>query len=128
MFVVYRGISGFRMIASFIGGLILIAVSLPGPMAMVQQRTGNSGWADAIWTFSLRLTGVASALWPIAGGAPNSRQWLVAVWSLRLGSHIAVRTAGFADDPRHAAFAGEWGVNSPRRMFFPLPSQKGGLT
>jgi steroid 5-alpha reductase family enzyme len=118
------------MIVLFLEGLIAIAVSLSVLMAiawMVQQRTGNSGWVDTIWTFSLGLVGVASALWPIAGAAPNSRQWLVAalvaVWSLRLGSHIAARTAGITDDPRYAAFAKEWGVDSRRRMFILLQNQ-----
>src|SRR6267154_4571923 len=103
--------------------LAAIAVSLSLLMAgafLVQQRTGNSGWVDTIWTFSLGLVGVGSALWPVAGAAPNARQWLVAalvaVWSLRLGLHIAVRTAGITDDPRYAAFAREWGVDSPWRM------------
>jgi steroid 5-alpha reductase family enzyme len=110
--------------------LVAIAVSLSVLMAgawAVQQRTGNSGWVDTIWTFSLGLTGAASALWPVAGAAPNPRQWLVAalvaVWSIRLGSHIAVRTAAITDDPRYAAFAKEWGVNSPRRMFLFLQNQ-----
>jgi steroid 5-alpha reductase family enzyme len=42
-----------------------IAVSLSILMAgafLVQQRTGNSGWVDTIWTFSLGLTGAGSAL------------------------------------------------------------------
>ena len=110
--------------------LVAIAVSLSVLMAgawAVQQRTGNSGWVDTIWTFSLGLTGAASALWPVAGAAPNPRQWLVAalvaVWSIRLGSHIALRTAAITDDPRYAAFAKEWGVNSPRRMFLFLQNQ-----
>jgi steroid 5-alpha reductase family enzyme len=110
--------------------LAAIAVSLSVLMTgawLVQQRTGNSGWVDTIWTFSLGLTGAASALWPVAGVGPNPRQWLVAVlvtaWSIRLGSHIAVRTAGITDDPRYAAFAREWGVNSPRKMFVFLQNQ-----
>ena len=94
---------------------------------MVQQRTGNSGWVDTIWTFSLGLVGAASALWPIAGTTPNARHWLVAalvaIWSMRLGVHIAIRTAGIADDPRYAAFASEWGADSPRRMFVFLQNQ-----
>ena len=47
----------------------------------------------------------------------------MAIWSLRLGIHIAVRTAGITDDPRYAAFAREWGVDSPRRMFVFLQNQ-----
>src|SRR6266852_2124628 len=37
--------------------------------------------------------------------------------------HIAVRTAGRSDDPRHAALAREWGVDSPRKMFMCLQNQ-----
>src|SRR5580693_5333183 len=110
--------------------LAAIALSLSILMAgawVVQQRTGNSGWVDTIWTFSLGLVGAGSALWPVAGVSPNARQWLVAalvaIWSLRLGSHIALRTVGISDDPRYAAFAKEWGVDSPRRMFVFLQNQ-----
>jgi steroid 5-alpha reductase family enzyme len=114
----------------YLEALAAIAVSLSLLMAgafLVQQRTGNSGWVDTIWTFSLGLVGVGSALWPVAGAAPNARQWLVAalvaVWSLRLGAHIAVRTAEITDDPRYAAFAKEWGVDSRRKMFIFLQNQ-----
>ena len=80
------------MVVLYLEALAAIAVSLSVLMAgawVVQQRTGNSGWVDTIWTFSLGLVGAGSALWPIAGAAPNARQWLVAalvaIWSLRLG-------------------------------------------
>src|SRR6202035_1234040 len=115
---------------AYLVALVAIALSLSVLMAgawVVQQRTGNSGWVDTIWTFSVGLVGAASALWPLATGALMARQWLVAalvaIWSLRLGLHIAVRSAGIADDPRYAAFAGEWGVDSPRRMFVFLQNQ-----
>lgn len=118
------------MTGSFLLALLAIAVSLSLLMALawvVQQRTGNSGWVDTIWTFSLGLVGAGSALWSIAGAAPNARQWLVAVlvavWSVRLGSHIAARTAHITDDPRYATIAQEWGVNSPRKMFVFLQNQ-----
>ena len=114
----------------YLEALVAIAASLAVLMALawiVQQRTGNSGWVDTIWTFSLGLVGAGGALWPVAGASPNARQWLVAVlvaiWSVRLGSHIALRTAGITDDPRYAAFAKEWGVNSPRKMFIFLQNQ-----
>ena len=110
------------MTVLYLEALAAIAVALSVLMAgawVVQQRTGNSGWVDTIWTFSLGLVGAGSALWPVAGAAPNGRQWLVAalvaIWSLRLGVHIAIRTAGITDDPRYAAFAREWGVDSARR-------------
>jgi steroid 5-alpha reductase family enzyme len=118
------------MTVLYLEALAAIAVALSVLMAgawVVQQRTGNSGWVDTIWTFSLGLVGAGSALWPVAGAAPNARQWLVAglvaIWSLRLGVHIAIRTAGITDDPRYATFAREWGVDSPRRMFIFLQNQ-----
>jgi steroid 5-alpha reductase family enzyme len=118
------------MTVLYLEALAAIAVALSALMAiawMVQQRTGNSGWVDTIWTFSLGLVGAGSALWPIAGAAPGARQWLVAalvaIWSLRLGLHIAARSAGISDDPRYAAFAREWGVDSPRKMFMFLQNQ-----
>ena len=114
----------------YLVALAAIALSLSILMAgawVVQQRSGNSGWVDTIWTFSVGLVGAASALWPLTNGALNARQWLVAalvaIWSLRLGVHIAVRTAAISDDPRYAAFAQEWGVHAPRRMFVFLQNQ-----
>src|ERR1700729_1071056 len=115
---------------AYLVALVAIALSLSVLMAgawVVQQRTGNSGWVDTIWTFSVGLVGAASALWPLATGSLMARQWLVAalvaIWSLRLGLHIAVRTSGISDDPRYAAFAREWGVDSPRKVFVFLQNQ-----
>jgi steroid 5-alpha reductase family enzyme len=110
--------------------LIIIALSLAGLMAiawLARERTGNSGWVDTIWTFAVGLVGAASALWPVAAERPSARQWLVAalvaLWSLRLGLHIARRTAGIADDPRYAALAREWGDRASWRMFVFLQNQ-----
>jgi steroid 5-alpha reductase family enzyme len=118
------------MVILYFEALAAIALSLSVLMAgawMVQQRTGNSGWVDTIWTFAVGLVGAGSALWPVGDAAPNARQWLVAalvaLWSVRLGLHIAVRTAAITDDPRYAAFAREWGVDSPRQMFVFLQNQ-----
>src|SRR5262245_2903814 len=111
------------MAPSFLLALVLIALALSILLAiawLVQQRTGNSGWVDTIWTFAVGGVGAVSALWPVANDALPARQWLIAAlslaWALRLGTHIAVRTAGIADDPRYAAFAHEWGLDAPRRM------------
>src|SRR3984957_14423492 len=118
------------MIIFYLEALAAIALALSVLMAgawMVQQRPGNSGWVDTIWTFAVGLVGAGCALWPVADAAPNARQWLVAalvaIWSVRLGVHIAVRTAGATDDPRYAAFTREWGVDSPRKMFVFLQNQ-----
>jgi steroid 5-alpha reductase family enzyme len=118
------------MIVFYLEALAAMALSLSVLMAgawLVQSRTGNSGWVDTIWTFSVGLVGAAGALWPVAGASPGQRQWLVAalvaIWSARLGLHIALRSAGISDDPRYAAFAAEWGVDAPRRMLMFLQSQ-----
>ena len=119
------------MIVLYLEALAAIALSLSVLMAgawMVQQRTGNSGWVDTIWTFSLGLVGAGQRA--VAGGGRGAERrgngWSRLWWrSGRSGSasHIAVRTAGITDDPRYAAFAAEWGVDSPRRMFVFLQNQ-----
>ena len=118
------------MTASYLWALAAIAASFSVLMAgawVAQQRTGNSGWVDTVWTFSLGLIGAVSALWPLEGAPPNARQWLVAalvaIWSVRLGLHIAIRSSGRSDDPRYAAFAAEWGADSPWKMFIFLQNQ-----
>jgi steroid 5-alpha reductase family enzyme len=117
-------------LSSHLFALVLIALALSALLAVawvVQQRTGNSGWVDTIWTFAVGGVGGAAALWPVASDSLPARQWLIAVlslaWALRLGSHIAIRTAGISDDPRYAAFAEEWGLDAPRRMFIFLQNQ-----
>ncbi|MGJ5176715.1 DUF1295 domain-containing protein [Bradyrhizobium oligotrophicum] len=113
----------------------LLALSLALSLLMagawgVQQRTGNSGWVDTIWTFSVGLVGALGAIWPVQGEGPNTRQWLVAalaaVWAIRLGGHVAARSRGISDDPRYAEFARQWGAAAPRRMFLFLQQQAWG--
>src|ERR1700686_2980397 len=105
------------MIVVALEALAGIAVSLSLLMAIawvVQRRTGNSGWVDSIWTFSVGLTGAGSALWPIGGAPPNARQWLVAalvaIWSLRLGVHRNNSRAKAASGPRYARGSRDWGA------------------
>ena len=53
------------MVILYFEALAAIALSLSVLMAgawMVQQRTGNSGWVDTIWTFAVGLVGAGSAL------------------------------------------------------------------
>ena len=55
------------MTVLYLWALAAIALSLSILMAgawLVQQRTGNSGWVDTIWTLSLGLVGAGAALWP----------------------------------------------------------------
>lgn len=99
-----------------------VAVTMSAFMAlaaMVERRTGNSGWIDVVWTFGLGLTGIAGAMLPFGVG-PTSRRLLVAAlalaWALRLGLHIARRTRGIAEDPRYAKLKRDWGSDAPRQL------------
>jgi steroid 5-alpha reductase family enzyme len=111
--------------------ILLQAIALSAAMAFawwVQQRTGNSGWIDTVWTFGLGAIAIASALVPLnAAEWPSPRQVLVvalvALWSMRLGLHIAQRTTTISDDPRYAELIKEWGSDARRQMFWLLQKQ-----
>ncbi len=92
----------------------------------IARVPGRSGWIDAIWSLAVGLVGAATALVP-TGQVPGARSWLVAamvaLWSLRLGGHIALRTAGGGDDPRYAELRREWGAKFSQRLFLFLQIQ-----
>jgi steroid 5-alpha reductase family enzyme len=118
------------MLIPFLESVVAMAVMYAALMAgawVVQQRTGNSGWVDTVWAFSLGLLGVGGALWPFGDGVVTARQALVAaliaVWSLRLGIHVAFRSASMTDDPRYADYARQWGDAARRKMFVFLQVQ-----
>jgi steroid 5-alpha reductase family enzyme len=115
---------------TLVASALLIAVALAAVMTIawvVQQRSGNSGWVDTVWTAGLGTVGVAAALAPISGDATSARQVLVAalvgIWALRLGVHIARRTRGISDDPRYADLIRGWGDNARPQMFWLLQKQ-----
>ncbi len=80
----------------------------------LQMRTGKSGWIDTLWSYGVGIAGVAlTLLVPLASDeAISPRQWLVAslcaLWSVRLGTHILLRTLSGGDDPRYAQLKKEW--------------------
>jgi steroid 5-alpha reductase family enzyme len=106
---------------------LLIAVVL-GSMAVImttawtyQRREKNSGWTDVFWTYGTGATCALAALAPFGqNDAPTWRQYLVAalvaIWALRLGTYVAVRVAGGAEDVRYATLKREWGEAFQRRM------------
>ena len=97
---------------------IALALSLAMAVAWgLRQWTGNSGWVDVTWTFGLGTVGALAALFVLPGEpGPHWRQLavaaLLALWAVRLGSHIAQRTLSIADDPRYAKLADEWGADA----------------
>jgi steroid 5-alpha reductase family enzyme len=110
----------------FIAILAAVSVTLFAIMAgawLVWRGTRNSGWIDTVWTFGLGAIGFIGALSPfLLSGTVSARQFLVAaliaIWSLRLGIHIAQRTKGITDDPRYAALVRDWGADAVRQMFW----------
>ena len=107
---------------------IIVALALSTVMFAAWQialRTGRSGWIDAIWSFGVGAAGVVSSL--VLGDGISTRQvvvaFMVAVWSLRLGLHIAVRASHSADDPRYAQLRRDWGPAFPSRLFWFLQVQ-----
>jgi steroid 5-alpha reductase family enzyme len=111
--------------------LIILALVLCGVMGlawMVAERTGRSGWIDAIWSYAVGAGGVVTALLPIGEiSGIDDRQWMVAslaaVWSLRLSFHIAVRTLRGGDDPRYRQLRAKWGARFRSRLFWFLQIQ-----
>ena len=104
--------------------VLMLAVTLGLSVAMagawlIERDTRNGGWIDVTWTFATGAAGVAFALLP-ADGAVTPRGWLVAalaaLWSVRLGLHLARRTAQH-EDARYAWFRKEWGAGYPARLF-----------
>ncbi len=109
--------------------LIIAAVALcvvMGCAFLALRLTGNSGWADTFWSFGVGAVGILSILFS-DDMVSSSRKWLViillALWSLRLGGHILLRTLNSEDDPRYARLRREWGPAANSRMFFFLQSQ-----
>ncbi len=106
--------------------MLALSVIMTGAW-VIQQRTRNSGFVDAVWTFGLGLVGIVSALIPLNGVETSTRQIAVALimlaWSLRLGLHIVRRSLVRADDPRYGALIRQWGSHARRQMFILLQKQ-----
>lgn len=114
----------------FIGALVAMSGALSLIMVsawLIQQRTGNSGWVDTTWTFGLGFVGVAAALVPLTDPDWQPQQIIAAafaaVWAVRLGVHIARRSAKITDDPRYAELIKGWGRDASRQMFWLLQKQ-----
>ncbi len=116
--------------------IVAVALALSAVMALawlVQDKTRNAGWSDVFWSYEMGLGGVFLALipWPdgqIAWHAPAPRQWLVAIlvaiWSVRLGTHILQRTLGASsEDPRYAEMRSQWKDGFQSRLFWFLQLQ-----
>lgn len=110
--------------------ILLVSLGLSLAMMLVwafQRVVGNGGWTDVGWTFATGAAGVVYALWPV-DGVVSPRQTLcaalIALWSLRLGVHLARRVGGSpVEDARYARFRTDWAPDFQRRMFGFLQTQ-----
>jgi steroid 5-alpha reductase family enzyme len=113
--------------STFILGLMGLSAALSVIMAiawLVWRASQNSGWVDTIWTFGLGLVGIIGAVTTGTMGFHNGLvAAMAAIWSLRLGLHIARRTSGITDDPRYAKLVQDWGADASRQMFWLLQKQ-----
>jgi steroid 5-alpha reductase family enzyme len=113
----------------FVAALLVALASCAGMAIawLVALGTGRSGWIDAFWSFVVGGTGAAAALLSVDATTPTARQLLVAsmvaLWSLRLGIHISIRTAHGGDDPRYRHLREEWGARFRPRLFWFLQIQ-----
>jgi len=101
--------------------LLLMLVTLCAVMIAawwMQRRMRNAGWVDVFWTIGTGATGLIAALLQGFSARTLLAGALAAVWALRLGLYILVRTRGVPhEDARYARFRQEWGDRYEVRMF-----------
>jgi steroid 5-alpha reductase family enzyme len=92
----------------------------------VAVRIGRHAIVDVVWGLGFVVVAVVSAVLALARGVGDpARGWLVvalvAVWGVRLATHIARRNAGRGEDPRyaeiHARAAGSPAAHMYRRVY-----------
>lgn len=109
--------------------IVIAAVLLSSIMALawwVVVSSGRPGWADTFWSYGTGLVGVVAVWWSAAGmmsGRTLLVMALLALWALRLGTHIARRTLIGGDDPRYAELRRGWGERYRSQLFVFLQVQ-----
>jgi steroid 5-alpha reductase family enzyme len=84
------------------------------------RRVDNYGFVDVVWSYAFAALAAFYAL--AAQGWPARRALIaamVAVWSLRLGTHLAVRVAGHhpVEDSRYVQLRRDWAGVFHAKMF-----------
>src|SRR5579875_2373865 len=106
---------------AILGLVLAVMLLVMGIGWLVQRAANNGGWTDVFWTYGTGAVCALAALSPFGGQAtPDWRQimvaGLVALWSLRLGTYVAVRVARGPEDVRYAQLRKEWGGSFQARM------------
>ncbi len=87
---------------------------------LVARRLDNYGLVDVAWSYAFAALAAFYALagpgWPIRRALIAS---LAVVWSLRLGTHLAIRVIGHhpTEDGRYVQLRRDWAANFAPKMF-----------
>jgi len=104
-------------------GLVGLAAAAAGAVMLagwlVQLRRGNAGIVDIIWAW---LTGLIACALVLAMAPPQLERAtlliaMIAAWALRLGTHLARRVLGEAEDGRYQAMKRALGRYEQPGMF-----------
>ncbi len=91
---------------------------------LIQLRTLNAGIVDIGWTLSL---GFLAALYGWLGSGSAVQRWTIAamvgIWSLRLGTYLAVRVIGKPEDTRYHALREQWPTGVKWKFFLVFEAQ-----
>ena len=88
---------------------------------LVARRLDNYGIVDVAWPYAF---GALAAFYALAGPGWPVRRALIAalavVWSLRLGTHLALRVIGHhpTEDGRYLQLRRDWAANFASKMFW----------
>ena len=98
----------FLVVTAVAAGVCVVAMALTAYAAKV---TGRVSVVDVTWGFALAAVALACAVvGPLVGEAPSWRRWLlvglVALWGVRLSTHILRRSWGHGEDPRYTELLG----------------------
>jgi len=97
-------VTDFLVVTTVAIGVCVVAMAITAYAARV---TGRVSVVDVTWGFALAAVALSSAL---IGDAPDWRRWLlfglVAVWGVRLSTHILKRSWGHGEDPRYTELLG----------------------
>jgi steroid 5-alpha reductase family enzyme len=99
---------------------IAAACALFAAAYAVSRRVDNYGFVDVVWSYAFAALATFYALagqgWPMRRALIAA---MVAVWSLRLGTHLAVRVAGHhpVEDSRYVQLRRDWAGVFHRKMF-----------
>lgn len=96
---------------------VAIACTLQLSLWVLQTRIGDASYVDVGWAYGI---GILAVVYALLGGGSNPHRVLeavlVALWSLRLGTHVLNRLGGH-EDRRYAEMRARYGSRANRNFF-----------